>query len=278
MAVLAQSASPREVLQIVGNRAADLIASIDDMYRPVPGHDWTVGQVATHMIVTTRGNAESMSGTVAELAQFVPDVDRYSDRVAGMNTKSIAAEPARDALAASEALRAAVTALTTVSEQKADDGAVPTPWYGRGDSLTVEIDVRLIIGHLLNHALDIASGLGRRWPLSRDEVLTAIPSIHVMMLRTFDAESARQVDATFRVRIRGGDTIGIRIRNAAIEVAPWGTWNGRPDCTVSADPVAYFLLAFGRTSQWPLIASGRLLSYGRKPWKALSLRGLFVNP
>jgi hypothetical protein len=47
---------------------------------------------------------------------------------------------------------------------------------------------------------------------------------------------------------------------------------------LSADPVAFLLLAYGRRGQWPLIAQGRLLSYGRKPWLALSLRSLFVNP
>ena len=278
MAVLADGAPPREVLRNVCSRVADLIASIDDMDRPVPGHGWTVGQVAAHMILATRGNAASMAGDVDQLLQFVPDTDGYADRMAGMNKNAIAAEPVRDATSASLALREAVSAFLNQAEQQSADDTVPTPWYAPGASLSVDVDTRWLVGHLLNHALDIASGLGREWPLAKDEVLVAIPSIHALMPRTVDAMAARHVKATFCVRVRGGDTVGIRIRDGAVDLASWGTWDVRPDCTISAEPIAYFLVAYGRVSQWPLIARGRLLSYGRKPWLAFRFRGLFVNP
>ena len=278
VAVQMDVASPRAVLREVGNRAADLIASIDDMGRPVPGLDWTVGQVAAHMLVAIRGNTESMAGNTEQLADFVPDVDGYSGRMAGMTSSTLAAEPVRGPEAAGAALRDAVAAFVSQAEKQSPEDAVPTPWYGRDASLPVELDTRLMIGELLVHGSDIARGLRKPWPLSRAEVLLVMPAIHAMMPRTFNSGAAQMFTGTFRVRLRGGDTIGVRINRGALEVAPWGTWGVRPDCTLSADPVAYFLLAYGRKSQWPLIAQGALFAYGRKPWLALQLRALFVNP
>lgn len=278
MAEEADDRAVRQVLSRVGNRAADLISSIDDMDRLVPGLDWTVGQVAAHMLVAIRGNAASMGGNTEELMQFVPDVDGYSGRMAAMTSRTLAAEPRRDARAASVALREAVAAFVNQAEQQAPDDTVHTPWYGSGASLPVAMDSRLMIGELLIHGLDIARGLGKPWPLSRDEVLLVIPAMYAMMPRLFKADVGRDVKATFKVRMRGGDTTCVRVQNGSVDSAPWGPLSGRADCALSADPVAFLLLAYGRRSQWPLIAQGRLLSYGRKPWLALSFRSWFVSP
>jgi hypothetical protein len=40
----------------------------------------------------------------------------------------------------------------------------------------------------------------------------------------------------------------------------------RADCWISADPVAFLLVGYGRASQWSQIARGKLLAGGRKPW------------
>ena len=268
----------RQVLAEVGNRAGDLISSIDDMNRPVPGLDWTVGQVAAHMLVAIRGNTESMGGNTEQLAKFVPDVEGYSGRMAAMTSTTLAAEPTRDARAAAVALREAVAAFVSRAEQQAPDDAVQTPWYGAGASLPVALDSRLMIGELLIHGLDIARGLGKPWPLSKNEVLLVIPAIYAMMPRLFKADAGRDVNATFKVRMRGGSTTCVRVTRGAVSSEPWGPQSGRADCGLLADPVAFFLLAYGRKGQWPLIAQGRLLSYGRKPWLALSFRSWFVSP
>ena len=268
----------RQVLMQVGNRAADLIGSIDDMNRQVPGLDWTVGQVAAHMVVAIRGNTASMGGNTEQLSQFVPDVSGYSARMAAMTSGTLAAEPVRDPAAAAVALRDAVTAFVNQAEQQAPEDKVPTPWYGAGASLPVAMDSRLMIGELLIHGLDIARGLRKPWPISREEVLLVIPAIYAMMPRLFKADVARDVNATFKVRMRGGDATCIRVQDGSVDSSPWSPLSGRADCGLLADPVAFFLLAYGRKGQWPLIAQGRLLSYGRKPWLALSFRSWFVSP
>jgi hypothetical protein len=52
----------------------------------------------------------------------------------------------------------------------------------------------------------------------------------------------------------------------------------RPDVTISAQPVALLLVLYKRRPQWPAIARGRLLAWGRRPWLAFSLAGRFHQP
>jgi hypothetical protein len=54
--------------------------------------------------------------------------------------------------------------------------------------------------------------------------------------------------------------------------------SGRVDCHLSADPVAFMLVGWGRIGQGPAILKGQLLAWGRKPWLGLKLRSLLRNP
>ena len=53
---------------------------------------------------------------------------------------------------------------------------------------------------------------------------------------------------------------------------------GPVDCHISADPVAFLIVAYGRGSQWPPILRGKITAWGRKPWRAFGLMRLLVNP
>jgi hypothetical protein len=52
----------------------------------------------------------------------------------------------------------------------------------------------------------------------------------------------------------------------------------RVDAHISADPATLLLVVYRRRSQWPQIAAGRLLAWGRRPWLALSFVRRFHRP
>ena len=52
----------------------------------------------------------------------------------------------------------------------------------------------------------------------------------------------------------------------------------RVDCHISAEPVALFLVALGLKKQWGPIATGKLMTWGTKPWLALQFVGFFATP
>jgi uncharacterized protein (TIGR03083 family) len=276
--VALDDAAARNALRAAADRAASLIESIDDRNRPVPGLNWSVCDTARHIVIAVRGNVASMNGDTSSLLEHVADVQDYSARMGAMTSGTLAAEPEHDPKTIGELLRSSVDAFLAEAVTRAPDDAVQTPWYGDGASLPVSIDTRLMLAEVVIHGLDIARGLGRPWPISKQEALLILPSSFAMMPRVFDGERAKGVRATFKIRLRGGPTQQFTINDGTLQIAPWTGSGARPDCVLSADPVAFLLLAYGRRGQWPLIAQGRLLSYGRKPWLALSLRSLFVNP
>jgi hypothetical protein len=47
---------------------------------------------------------------------------------------------------------------------------------------------------------------------------------------------------------------------------------------LSADPMAYLLVGFGRSSLWPVIARGQIFAWGRKPWLLARLPTYFMKP
>ncbi len=88
--------------------------------------------------------------------------------------------------------------------------------------------------------------------------------------------TAGEVEATFEVRIRRGSRFLIQVHHGTAQVE---RFRSHPvDCRISAEPVAFLLLIYGRISLWRPIIRGKLLAWGRKPWLALKLNSLFYNP
>ncbi|MGH7686078.1 MAG: maleylpyruvate isomerase family mycothiol-dependent enzyme [Candidatus Dormibacteria bacterium] len=270
-------ATARQALADVGNRAADLIESMHDTTRVVPGLTWTTLDVASHMVIAVRGFTDSLTGRALSMAAHIPDVDGYAQRMGAMTSSTLQAEPRRDPATLAALLRELLSDFLRESEARAPDERVPTPWYAPDASLSVDQATRLLTGEMWIHGYDVARGLNRPWPLDGPTALQIIPGFLGVVPHAFRPELARGFSAVVRVRIRGGNDYGWRFQNGTFEVAPWGTWGERRDVTLSAEPVAFLLLGYGRRSQWPLIASGRLLSYGRKPWLAPKLVSYFAN-
>ena len=47
---------------------------------------------------------------------------------------------------------------------------------------------------------------------------------------------------------------------------------------ISANPVAWLLVGYGRRSQWWAAATGKIVAWGRKPWLAFRVGRLLVSP
>jgi hypothetical protein len=50
------------------------------------------------------------------------------------------------------------------------------------------------------------------------------------------------------------------------------------DCVISADPVTYLLVCYGRMPLSRALLRGGIIAQGRRPWLGLRFKGLFVNP
>ena len=52
----------------------------------------------------------------------------------------------------------------------------------------------------------------------------------------------------------------------------------KADCVITADPVAFLLLGYGRISQLSPVLRGQLRPGGRKPWLAMKFGTLLSSP
>jgi hypothetical protein len=149
----------------------------------------------------------------------------------------------------------------------------------------VSVDLTRIACHLLNetvmHTYDISRAYGRRWQIDRASTALIVMGFLVPVMplvdpRTLiDQRRAAGVHARYAIHLRGGDGFGLALDDGRLSVAERG---GRVDCHVGADPATMLLLIWGRIGQWPAIATGRLVAWGRRPWLGLRLAGMLRNP
>jgi hypothetical protein len=118
---------------------------------------------------------------------------------------------------------------------------------------------------------------GRPWPISAEHAKliagTLCPKMWPLVVRP---EAGRGAPVTYEVRLRGnGPRYVIRIADGTAEVRAAG---GPVDCVISADPVIFLLVTYGRMSLGRALLRGAILAWGRRPWLGLRFKSLFFNP
>jgi hypothetical protein len=91
-----------------------------------------------------------------------------------------------------------------------------------------------------------------------------------------DQERAGAMNVAADIRIRGGPRFWITLTDGQLDIL--ATPPRRVDFHVSAEPVTYLLVSYGRKNQWVAAASGRIASWGRRPWLAPRLASLIDKP
>ncbi|HUP71267.1 MAG TPA: SCP2 sterol-binding domain-containing protein [Acidimicrobiales bacterium] len=150
----------------------------------------------------------------------------------------------------------------------------------------VSVGLPTLICHLLNetivHGYDMARADGRRWPIPAAHAALVldgflVPVVSALGPRTMvDQAAAKGLRATFDIHVRGGGRYLFDFDDGALVIGPPGS--KKPDCHISADPATFLLVAWARRSQWPAIARGQLLAWGRKPWLGPRFRTLIRSP
>jgi hypothetical protein len=89
-------------------------------------------------------------------------------------------------------------------------------------------------------------------------------------------EAGRGASVTYEIRLRGnGPRYVIQVADGTAEVRAVG---GPVDCVISADPVTFLLVVYGRMPLSRALARGGMVATGRRPWLGLRFKKLFFNP
>jgi uncharacterized protein (TIGR03083 family) len=267
----------RAAIRAAARRFTTLLRDTDDIGRQAAGTDWTVAETATHVSVVLAGFSAVIAGDTHALTPDQYIEGDFPTRLAAANGATIAMVDHIDAARLTEAI--ATGAQRFLEHTAATDPQMEcaTPWYGPGRTRTVDCLTALALGELTVHGHDIATGTGRPWPIPAEHAKlvmgTVCPEMSPLVVRP---EAGRDTPMTYEVRLRGnGPRYAIRVADGTAEVRAVG---GPVDCVISADPVTYMLVCYGRMPPGRALLRGGMLAWGRRPWLGLRFKGLFFNP
>ncbi|MFE7517034.1 maleylpyruvate isomerase family mycothiol-dependent enzyme [Streptomyces sp. NPDC057540] len=234
---------------------------------PVPRSTWTVGEAAAHL---------------AQANALMADLAAGHDRPYGDGTPGSLAEANERALAGfgerapgplAEMITAQADGFLAAVEERDPAELLSTP-LGR---MTPAVLGSYLLTHMLGHGYDLAVALNRPHMLDARRVGLTLPFMVEAMPRVADPAAVAGLTASFAVRLRGGGPrFGVTVTDGAVRTDHQPP--ARPDCTILTEPVAFLLLGLGRIDPWPVIARGRALGWGRKPWLAPRFPRLFRAP
>ncbi len=267
-------------------RVTELLRSVRDPVAPCVGN-WTLAETAMHLsqvwLVAPGLARQDLSGiyeVMPGLAGTAGDsLIRDIWELAGVTDLGVRSDPERDLAVLADRIEARAEAYFADCAGRSADERLP--WLVEGSTVSLPT----VTGHLLNetvvHGYDIARADRRRWRIEPSHAAIVlgefvIPVIEALEPRALVSEHAADVRAVYDLRIRGGGRFRLRFDRGALHVerAP----SSRADCAISADPVAFLMVTWGRRSQWSAIAGGRLMAWGRKPWLGPRFRALLRNP
>ena len=240
-----------------------------DPAQAVPGSTWTVGEAVNHIATGIGAYARYLSGDTTPIIDLS---DVAGGSIGASNARRLADDGERDIATLLAVLHAGLTDLRhAVMAMDLDD---EVSWHGRPVPLRTMLATGIAEVHV--HGRDLAGALDQPWPLPRRDAVAMIDGLAPLLPILVDPVSTRELRALVRLRFRDGPELGLTFDRGTLAVGPCG--DRRPDVTISADPEAFLLVAYGRASQWPAIATGKLVAWGRRPWLAVRLTSYLVRP
>lgn len=279
MPEIAGTTAGAEAMLRVSGEAADLLRGI--RRTDVAGcGEWDLAELAVHMLHVLDFELGTARGDP------VPPVHDFDD-LAAFTRGYVAAEPSRDVQEVADRIEAAAAELVARTDGLGPDHGFP--WLGE-TRMPLRAVFAHVISELLVHGADVARADGRPWPIRRVDALAAIDDFFVPLTAavaeagSFGGATAfvhPSVAAGFRavydVGLTGGPVRRFLFADGTLRITDPQP-GGRVDCQVRADPAALLLVVWQRRSPWPAVLSGRLRAWGRRPWMAARLPGLFRIP
>ncbi|MGF1424926.1 maleylpyruvate isomerase family mycothiol-dependent enzyme [Kitasatospora sp. LaBMicrA B282] len=246
---------------------ARLLRAHPDPAAAIPGARWTVGEAAAHLVLA--------NALMADLARGLdrPYGDGTPAGLAAANDDGLADYPERDPRVLADALVAHTRDYAEQAAARAADEPVDTP-MGPMDQGTL---ASYLLTHQLGHGYDLARALRQPHMVDSARVVHAVPFLLRAMPRVVDPTTAARLDARFAVNLRGGPRFWVSVAGGTATVSEQPPAH-RPDCTIMAEPVSFFLLALGRRSTAQAVLTGSIVAWGRKPWLAPRFASAFRAP
>lgn len=255
-------------------RTAELWRGVDKPDRPVPGLSWTAAETAAHVVGDLRDYTQALkrhtNGYMTHANRPMESASRLS---AAVNARHLTEVPERDLRRLAGLLEDAAETYLGAAAAADPETPISTP---NGLLVGAPTMTSLLLGEQLVHGLDIARAAKLDWHIEGRDALAVIPAVLALAPQYLRSARAAGVHCSFELRMRGGQRYRMTVDNGAATVGIAS--EHRSDCVITADPVAFLLLGYGRIPIWTPVVRGRLRAGGRKPWLAMKFGTLLESP
>jgi hypothetical protein len=265
MTILAEA---RSALEVTASRTADLVRSLPDLNVVLPPQSvWTAREAAIHLV--------NYAGVYTDIANGIPSpvAIQAKEYLAAENARRIAEIPETDPEKVADLMTEGVAGLLEVTAGRSGDQPVV---FHQNTPMDLAGLVCICVGEHLLHGYDIAAAVGSPWPIDPLHAQLVLYGYGPIYANVLNSATTQGLTASYGIELRGGPSFTVRFVDGeyGLELPD----SGPVDCTISADPVAYFLVATGRMSQWEAIALGLIGAGGPRAELALGFVDLFVYP
>jgi uncharacterized protein (TIGR03083 family) len=249
---------PREVSGALRRSTAQLerlLGAAGDPARPVRGLTWSVGEVAAHLAAVAqdyRMHVEGGPGYPVPVARRSEVIEAGLARISERDPRQLVVR-IRDDL---DAIADAVSKGTSDAVSR---------WYAEAQ-ITLPLLGAIVVGEVLVHGWDIAHSTGGITTLDPDASRFALLAT-VAITPLFVTARGATADATLEFRIRGHETVTLRLANGTATTTPGG--NDRPDLWFAGEPAPFLLWYHARTGQLRPFLNRSIRFGGRRPWLML---------
>jgi uncharacterized protein (TIGR03083 family) len=254
-------------------RSAELWRHIDKPDAPAPGLDWTAAETAAHVVGDLRDYTQALTrhanGYMTHANRPTESPSRLSAKV---NARHLEEVPERNLHRLADMLESSADAYLNAASAADPSVEIATP---NGLVIGPATMAALLLGEQLVHGLDISRSANISWTISAADAFLVIPGVLSVAPQYLRPRRAAGVHISFELRMRGGAGYRMAVDDGTAVVTAAGE---KADCVITADPVAFLLLGFGRISQLSAVLRGKLRPGGRKPWLALKFGTLLSSP
>lgn len=227
----------------------------------VPNLDWTVSELTAHLA--------SLPGVFRRQHELGAAFESPDDW-ARFSVEQRSHIPIDDLGRPADLLRSEVTGLLDA----VDDPAASRWLYG---CETTDRNVAgAILAELIIHGQDLGRLTGRPPELTTEQAAAALPNTMAVAPAFVDRDKASTVAGTYHLGFRGHGDWTFRISGAGTLEATSGRPD-RADARLSADPATFLLVSLGRVNRFVPALTGRIVAYGRRPWRLLAIGDITVD-
>lgn len=254
-------------------RSAELWRHIDHPDALAPGLIWTAAETAAHVVGDLRDYTQALTRHAnGYMTHANRPTESPSALSAQVNARHLEEVPERNLHRLADLLEATADAYLNAAAAADPSVRIATP---NGLVIDPSTMATLLLGEQLIHGLDISRTANIPWTITAADAFLVISGVLTVAPQYLRPGRAAGVHLSFELRMRGGPSYRLAVDDGTAVVTAAGE---KADCVITADPVAFLLLGYGRISQLSPLLRGQLRPGGRKPWLAMKFGTLLYSP